>query len=77
MTQEFKEKREWKKEALWYLIHINKWKDSPYRQEREYAGYVKRFFFGDDEAWDLDSPVWKEKQERRKLPLSPTEYLIG
>ena len=71
------EKKMWKVDALWFLDCMNKWKDSPYRQEREYAGYVKRFFFGDDDAWNLNSLVWKSRKENGELPMSPTVYLIG
>lgn len=68
--------REWKAEALWFILRAKKWANSPYRQEREYAGYVKRFFFGDGEiTFDGNNATWQERKTNRELPMPTNIYL--
>lgn len=61
-------KREWKVKVGWYYLRMLEWLDSPYRRDREYAGYVKRFLFGDGEI-SFDNEVWKKRKEERALPM--------
>lgn len=72
------DKFEWKKEALWYILKCREWENSPYRQEREYSNYVKRFLFnGEEITFDGSNSTFRMRLESRQLPMSPTEYLIG
>ena len=68
--------REWKTKALWYLLFINNHPSN--RQDNEYAGYLKRFFFGDgDLTFDGNNDTWKMRKERKELPMPRNIYLFG
>lgn len=68
--------REWKVEALWYILRSKEWSKSPYRQEREYADYLRRFFFGDEEiSFDGHNEVWKKRKATLDLPMPTNVYL--
>ena len=72
--------REWKIEALWYIKRAREWSKSPYRQEREYADYIKRFLFGDckialDDLDFRDNETWQIRKIRRELPMPTNVYL--
>lgn len=69
-------RRQWLVEVYWYYRKAVEWANSPYRQEREYAGYVKRFLFGDGEI-SFDNKVWKARKEARSLPMPLNIYLAG
>lgn len=70
--------RDWKKEALWYILRARDWMGSPYRQEREYARYLKRFFFGDGEiTFDGNNETWQERKKNLELPMPTNIYLYG
>lgn len=72
------DKREWKTQALWYLIRCKNWKNSKYRQEREYAHYLERFFFGDGElSFDCKNETFRMRMERHELPMPTNIYLYG
>ena len=68
-------RRQWIVEAYLYRRLAIKWANSPYRREQEYAGYVKRFLFGDgeininndNEVWNNE--VWKTRKAERALPM--------
>lgn len=69
-------KRIWKYEALHYLLRCEKWLNSPYRREQEYANYLKRFFFGDGEiTYDGNNETWQNRMKRRELPMPTNVYL--
>lgn len=71
-------KQEWKTQALGYILRAKEWADSPYRQEREYASYLKRFFFGDGEiTFNGKNDTWKMRAERLDLPMPANIYLYG
>jgi len=67
--------REWKKEVAIYIFRARKWENSNYRQEREYAAYVKRFLFGDGEFFDCNNETWKKRKAERSLPMPVNVYL--
>lgn len=68
--------REWKVEALWYIKRAREWADSPYRREREYAGYIKRFLFGDGEiTFDGKNETWQMRKAKRELPMPTNVYM--
>ena len=70
--------REWKTKALGYLIRMKEWRNSPYRQEREYSNYLKRFFFGECEpTLDGKNETWQKRRKMRELPMSTNMYLYG
>lgn len=69
--------REWKVEALWYLVTARKMENSKIRIDREWAGYVKRFFFGEgDWSFDGKNETWQLRKARKVLPLSLTQYYV-
>ena len=69
--------REWKTQALWYIKRALAWQDSPYRREREYANYIKRFLFGDGEiTFDGNNETWKRRKAERTLPMPTNIYMI-
>lgn len=70
-------RKEWKVAVLPHYMRMKQWLDSPYRQEREYAGYVKRFLFGDGEMNFLTNETWKKRAEERRLPMPANIYLMG
>ena len=68
--------REWKKEAAIYIFRARKWENSKYRQEREYAAYVKRFFFGEGNiTFEGNNETWKKRKAERSLPMPVNVYL--
>lgn len=70
-----REQKEWKVRALGYILEAVRYEKSGGRLEREWAEYIKRFFFGEGGRWhDLECEAWKEKSEFRKLPLSFTQW---
>lgn len=76
MTEEKAKRYEWKTKALRYILLSQDWANSPYRQEREYAGYVKQFFFGSEEiTFDGNNETWQSRKERLELPMSVNAYL--
>lgn len=71
-------KREWKNEALRYVLMAKKMKESEYRRDQEYANYLQEFFFGEDEInLNCTSKKWVERMENRQLPLSYAHYYCG
>ena len=73
---------EWKSEVVWYLERARSWKNSKYRQEREYANYLLRFFFGTSDVdvtkpWDWSNETWKAVKARQELPMPTNIYLYG
>ena len=70
-------KREWKVEAYWYIIRAKDWLNSPNRREREYARYIKRFFFGDGEiVFDGNNDVWRMRKVNLELPMPTNIYML-
>lgn len=69
-------RREWKVEVYPYYRRMLEWMNSPYRREKEYALYVKRFLFGDGEISIFDNEVWKKRAEERALPMPANVYLF-
>ena len=68
--------REWKAKALWYILRARDWANSSSRLEREYAGYVKRFLFGEEEiTFDGNNETWKMRRKYQQLPMSTNSYL--
>ena len=68
--------REWKVKALWYIQRARQWRDSPYRREREYADYIRRFLFGDGEiTFDGNNDTWKERKKNLELPMPTNVYM--
>lgn len=71
-------KQEWRKEALWYILYAKKNLNSKYRQDREYASYVKRFLFGDGEiTFDGKNDTWQMRMAKLDLPMPRNIYLMG
>ena len=68
--------REWKLMALRDILSAREKEQSKYRIDREWAGYVKRFFFGDGDWFDLDCEQWHRRMERQELPLSLVHYYV-
>ena len=69
-------RREWRTQALGYILRARKWMESPYRMEREYARYVKRFLFGDgDIVFDGNNETWKIRERYQQLPMPVNAYL--
>lgn len=71
-TQAYKE---WKKGALWFIQYA-RGLESGGRLDREYAGYVKRFFFGEHDWSDLQCAEWKRAEEAGLLPMSFNTWWI-
>lgn len=70
-------RKSWKVLALVYLNCYSRDNKSECRQDREYAGYIKRFFFGDADFFDLECETWKTRQDARELPMPKNIYLYA
>lgn len=75
-------KREWKVEALRYLLWMSKYEKSEFhnRHDDEYYDYLRRFFFGKDGKLTFDcrsSETFMQRLEARDLPMPRNIYLFG
>lgn len=56
-----------------YRDYIERESNSPYRREREYADYLRRWFSEEN----CDGAPFSLKYEWRQLPMSYNEYIMG
>lgn len=74
-----REQRNWKADMIPYLtIMKTYYKDSKAsRHDRDYATYLKRFFFGDAEIMDFASETWNIRLNTMDRPLPRNIYLFS
>ena len=75
---------EWKEEALRDILFIHKVQrqreagEKVSRYDSDYAGYLKRFYFGDDEeAYGGKNKTWTARITNRDIPMPRNIYLFG
>ena len=69
--------KEYRKKARGYISRIKPNEESRKQEDRAYAMYLRRFFFGvqGEITYTYAGNTWKRREIRRELPLSKQEYL--